>query len=250
MANKFKTVLIKDSSSKSSGKKPSLSLNLVGNVANAVGGNSSSGTKPKYDTSYYDNVMAKNAQQVRADAEAQKKTTNATYDEQLREAYVNRMQNQRTLANNLAQAGIRGGASETANLKLATTYENSRNDINKSRNAAIADIDQKANKAIYDFNTTQEAARQTDIQNREAEDRQIAETKRQEQWQAQQTKQANDERRYAATISGWTSISKINKLIKKIQKSGKDTWRVKYLRAQRAVLEAKKKKESKKKKKK
>ena len=63
-------------------------------------------------------------------------------------------------------------------------------------------------------------------------------------------KQANDEKRYAATISGWTSISKINKLIKKIQKSGKDTWRVKYLRAQRAVLEAKKKKESKKKKKK
>ena len=186
--------------------------------------------------------MAKNAQHVRADAEAQKKTTNATYDDQLREAYVNRMQNQRTLANNLAQAGIRGGASETANLKLATTYENSRNDINKGRNAAIANIDQQANKAIYDFNTTQEAARQTYIQNREAEERQIAETKRQEQWQAQQTKKANDEKRYAATIGGWNSVKKINKEIKRIRKSGKNTWRIKYLRAQRAVLQAKKKK--------
>lgn len=250
MANKFKTVLIKDSSSKSSGKKPSLSLNLVGNVANAVGGNSSSSSKPKYDTSFYDNAIASYENKMKQDAATQKTQTNATYDDQLREAYVNRMQNQRTLANNLAQAGIRGGASETANLKLATTYENSRNDINKSRNAAIAEIDKNANDAIYNYRITQEAAKQEYIQNREAEERQIAETKRQEQWQAQQTKQANDEKRYAATISGWTSISKINKLIKKIQKSGKDTWRVKYLRAQRAVLEAKKKKESKKKKKK
>lgn len=243
MADKFKTIKTK---TKSNTLKPIASPSIsVTNSGKTITGKT--GTTDKYGTAWIDKSIADNTAKVRADAATQKAQTNATYDDQLKEAYVNRMQNQRTLANNLAQAGIRGGASETANLKLATTYENSRNNINKSRNAAISDIDKQANDAIYNWNTQMEATRQETIAQRQAEERQIAETKRQEQWQAQQTKKANDETRYAATISGWNNIKKINKEIKRIRKSGKNTWRIKYLRAQRAVLQAKKKKNKKKK---
>lgn len=54
----------------------------------------------------------------------------------------------------------------------------------------------------------------------------------------QQEKQERREQRFANTISGYDSISGIDKKIASIRKSGKDTWRIPYLRARRAELVA------------
>lgn len=57
--------------------------------------------------------------------------------------------------------------------------------------------------------------------------------------QGKAEKQAKSERyeqRYAATISGFNSVDAINKEIKKIRKSGKNTWKIAYLRARRTEL--------------
>lgn len=54
----------------------------------------------------------------------------------------------------------------------------------------------------------------------------------------EQAKQERREQRFANTISGYDSIKGIDKKIEAIRKSGKDTWRIPYLRARRAELVA------------
>lgn len=53
-----------------------------------------------------------------------------------------------------------------------------------------------------------------------------------------QAQQERREERFANTISGYDSIKGIDKKIAAIRKSGKDTWRISYLRARRAELVA------------
>lgn len=53
-----------------------------------------------------------------------------------------------------------------------------------------------------------------------------------------QAKREAAENRYANTISGWDTIKGIDKEIAAIRKSGKNTWRIQYLRARRAELAA------------
>lgn len=195
-----------------------------------------------YNTATYDKAITEYDKKMKADAAAAKKQKSAEFDSQAKSAYISKMQNQRTLNNNLASSGIRGGASESSQLKIATNYENNRNQIAQQKSSALTDIDKNANDLMFNNRQTQLAAKQSYIQAREAEARQIAETKRQEKWQAAQTDKKNKETRYAATVSGYTSNKKIDKLIKKIIKSKKDVWRVSYLRAQKATNTAKKKK--------
>lgn len=204
----------------------------------------------KYDTSAYDQGAAAYAAKMKADAETAKQQKTAEYDEQARQAYVSRLQNGRKLSENLSKAGIRGGATETANLNLQTNYENSRNKINSQKMTDLKAIDQDVNDKIFQDKQTRDAAKLAYIQQREAEDRQKAETQRQEQWQAQQTAKQNRETRYAATISGYDTVAKCDKKIKQIQKWKKTnpkkykehSWKLSYLRAQRATVKAKKKK--------
>lgn len=59
-----------------------------------------------------------------------------------------------------------------------------------------------------------------------------------------QAKQERREERFANTISGYDSIKGIDKKIAAIRKSGKDTWRIPYLRARRAELVAAQKESS------
>ncbi len=233
---------------------------------------------PKYDTSAYDNAISAYEKKMKAEAEAAKQTKAAEYDAQAKSAYVARLQNQRTLNDNLLAAGIRGGATETTNAKLLTNYENNRNQIAQNKSAALTNIDKEAGDKMFDYRQAQEAAKLQYVQSRQAEDRQIAETKRQEavqaaeaekeraynaaqadkerNWQMQQTAAANKlakkesiRQNYVSTITRYNTVAKCDKAIKAAKNKG-ETWKVKYLQAQKAELQNKAKEEKKAKKKK
>ena len=82
--------------------------------------------------------------------EAQKTNINQAADENARQAYVQYMQSQKALPQQLASQGVSGGATETANLGLQTAYQNNVNAINKNKANRIQEIDN----AIVDLKNT------------------------------------------------------------------------------------------------
>lgn len=140
----------------------------------------------KYDTSYYDKALKDYENQAKKTANQQIADTNAQYDAQLKQAYTNNMIAQRNLKNQMTSAGIRGGATETANLNLANQYANSRGSINASRNADIKNINNTMNDNIYNYTQSINDNKQQYLQQREAEARQrqyaVADAKQQRAW--------------------------------------------------------------------
>ena len=81
---------------------------------------------------------------------AQKSNINQSADENARQAYVQFMQSQKALPQQLASQGVSGGATETANLGLQTTYQNNVNTINQNKANRLQEIDN----AIVDLQNT------------------------------------------------------------------------------------------------
>ena len=160
--------------------------NVLDNFKPGVQFNREPVAAPTYDTSAYDRMIAAYEAKMRADAEAAKKAKAAEYDAQAKAAYIARLQNERTLSDNLARAGIRGGTTETTGARLLSNYENNRNQIEANKSTALTGIDKDASDKIFQYTQAQEAAKLAYLQAREAEDRQIAETQRQEKWTASQ----------------------------------------------------------------
>lgn len=129
----------------------------------------------RYDNLYND-YKTKNEQ----DTAAKKQQTTEDYNTKLKEAYISRMQNEKTLNDNLKKSGIRGGATETSHLKLATNYENTRNDTNKEKARALQDIDSQAADNLFNYKQTTDQAKISYQEQREAEDRQIAQNEKAE----------------------------------------------------------------------
>lgn len=73
--------------------------------------------------------------------ENQKYGINQAYDDSARQAYIANMQGKKNLPQQLAYSGATGGATETANLGLQTSYENNLANINMNRANALNDID-------------------------------------------------------------------------------------------------------------
>lgn len=73
--------------------------------------------------------------------ENQKYGINQAYDDSARQAYIANMQGKKNLPQQLAMSGATGGATETANLGLQTSYENNLSNININRANALNDID-------------------------------------------------------------------------------------------------------------
>jgi len=71
----------------------------------------------------------------------QKDTVNETMDKAAREAYIAKMQSQKGLDEQYAAAGITGGPTESGRIALENNYSNNITDINKQREASIADLD-------------------------------------------------------------------------------------------------------------
>ena len=73
--------------------------------------------------------------------EAQKSNINQSAEENARQAYIQYMQSQKALPQQLASQGITGGATETASLGLSTNYQNNVNSINQNKANALQEID-------------------------------------------------------------------------------------------------------------
>ena len=85
---------------------------------------------------------------------AQKSNINQAADENARQAYVQYMQSQKALPQQLASQGASGGATETANLGLQTAYQNNVNAINQNKANRLQEIDN----AIVDLQNTGDLA--------------------------------------------------------------------------------------------
>ena len=81
---------------------------------------------------------------------AQKANINQAADENARQAYVQYMQSQKALPQQLASQGVSGGATETANLGIQTAYQNNVNTINQNKANRLQEIDN----AIVDLQNT------------------------------------------------------------------------------------------------
>lgn len=280
--------------------------------------------------------------QKRTEADRAIGSYNNQFDRAQRSNYVNYMQGQRQLPEQLARQGITGGMSETANLRNRLNYENMYAGTEGQRQSAIQGVNDQYTDALADYRMQADANMNTELgENRrlrseyEQQQQQIKEErfvnnigaydteakiqaakkaaqangetwkipylnqqsvalrqqakaekqamqeraeekyvntisrydtvgkvdsaikaakKSGETWKIaylnqqkaalkqqtkaeKQSKQERYEQRYANTISGWNSIAGINKEIEKIRKSGKNTWRIAYLRARRTELQ-------------
>ena len=82
-------------------------------------------------TAFYDKAISDYNKKAKSDYNRQVKQINQEQQGGLKEAYISRMQNQLALQNELANAGIRGGATETAQLNMMNAYQNQRNTVNQ-----------------------------------------------------------------------------------------------------------------------
>lgn len=183
-------------------------------------------TEEQIKQKYADAYSAYDAQRK---AEADRATTAA--NQQLanlqRGAYVDYRMNQRDLPEQLARQGITGGASETSALRSQMNYENNRAANSRQNANRLAEINNTYLDAMNTYKMTADQAMNDEIvQNQQLR----ANYEKQLQQEAEQ--------RFANTISGYDSISDIDKEIAKIQKSGVDLWKIEYLRARRAELKA------------
>lgn len=178
--------------------------------------------RDKYAQQYADYEKQKNAEADRAKAEAK-----SAYDSSQRQNYINYMQSNRDLPEQMARLGITGGASETSSLRNQTNYENNRNYAQRNYNTNLNNINNTLADTLNTYKMTADANMNDEIA-------QNAQLRAQYEKQLQQ----EAEQRFANTISGYDSISGIDAEINKIQKSGVDLWKIEYLRARRAELVA------------
>lgn len=147
--------------------------------------------------------------------EAQIGSANKSADQQLREAYVTKLQNENALNDRLARSGIRGGATETANLNLANAYGNSRNSIYSNRDQLIQQYNLAAdqNKLTYGLDVDTQYAQY--LQNLGAEARQAGREDRitQAQWDRDdELTQRQWEREDALTKKQWQREDKVRQI--------------------------------------
>lgn len=84
------------------------------------------------------------------DLEAQKTDTNRSYAQMLRQLYINKMNGQKNMDQQMAARGITGGAAETTRLGYDTSYAEALRQGEQERIGAISDLD----KAITDTRLT------------------------------------------------------------------------------------------------
>lgn len=132
------------------------------------------------DTSFYNNAI----NNYKAQAEQQRATqigeAQKTQQSALKQAYIQKAQNQQKLNKNLAQAGIRGGMTETANLNLANQYGQARAAANTDYSNSVNQINQNIDRNIFDY--------QSDMESRAEEYRQNL---AQARWQAEREDSLN-----------------------------------------------------------
>lgn len=137
----------------SSGSAASTPAPAVSTPAPAVSAPTASGGGNAYDNirSAYERALAEqrrarqraydaavSAQRAEYDANVNK--VNSQADKALREAYINKMQTQRTMGQQMAAQGLNGGYSETTAAGLQNNYGNARNALETERGNQLNDL--------------------------------------------------------------------------------------------------------------
>ena len=147
-------------------------------------------TAPQYDekkyraginTDYYTKAVETYKNQQEQNRATQLAAAQKAQQSALKQAYITRLQNQQKLQQSLATSGIRGGATETANIRLANQYGLDRNNANTNYTNSVNDINRSIDQNIADY--------QGDMESRAEEYRQnMAQAK----WQADREDSLNE----------------------------------------------------------
>lgn len=192
------------------------------------------------DTSYYTNAINSYTKQANTERANQIGDAQKTQQANLRQAYVNRLQNEQSLNNNLAMSGIRGGATETANLRLANTYGQARASANadyaNSVNSINRAIDQNIADYTSDMNSRAEEYRQNLAQQRWQADRENFENRRAEKREDANLKYERGQAEKNRLTEYWSNyyINKYSGYSKKQLKSAEKTIKANLAKAKTA----------------
>lgn len=163
--------------------------------------------------------------------------TNATYDQAARQNYITYRQGQKNLAGELNSLGIRGGASESAAVRMNNAYGNNVATNDAARQTALAQLAQNYADTTADYNRDIDnqlaQAYATALENQskyEDEQRELArqEAIRQqtlarelEEREYERARYANEKEleQYSATLERFTSEKSVNKAIDKLDSS-------------------------------
>ena len=157
-------------------------------------------TAPQYDdkkyreginTDYYTQAIENYKQQAEQNRATQLGEAQKTQQSALRQAYITRVQNQQKLNQSLAQHGIRGGATETANLGLANQYGQERGVANTNYTNSVNEINKNIDQNSRDY--------QSDMDSRAEEYRQNQANAR---WQADREDSLNE---YNSELEYWNN---------------------------------------------
>ena len=133
-------------------------------------------TAPDYNDSYrkkienqigatYDAQKTAYNEQAEKDRATQLGEAQKTQQAALKQAYITRLQNQQTLNNNLAQAGIRGGMTETSNLRLTNQYGQARAAANSDYANSVNSINQNIDRNKFEYGLDVDSRKEEAIQN-------------------------------------------------------------------------------------
>ena len=117
------------------------------------------------DVSYYDKATEAYKQQKEIERQNQLIDAAATKNSALKQAYIQRMQNQRKLNDDLAMSGIRGGATETSNLRLNNQYGQARASANTDFSNSVKSINQSIDQNIADYQSDMDSRKEEYLQN-------------------------------------------------------------------------------------
>ena len=187
------------------------------------------------NTDYYTQAVENYKKQQEQNRATQLAAAQKTQQSALKQAYITRLQNQQKLQQGLATSGIRGGATETANIRLANQYGLDRNNANTNYVNSVNDINRSIDQNIADY--------QGDMESRAEEYRQnMAQAK----WQADREDSLNEfnsvadywNNYYTDYYSG-VSKKNLNKYLKKAKtnykKAKTDSAKLRYLQQIRAI---------------
>lgn len=219
----------------------------------------------KYEDQYNANID----KQAKRDTEA----SDAQYSQSAHNAAIRNAVQKKELQRQMYRNGVTGGASETTMMNAANNYATQQTKISTDKAAAANKIRAQAQASKDSFKLSNSQARDTaresakdrvynkyqnwlkrkdDLRKeRKADKRYRAETKYNHKQDRLARKDRLNERkynrkvdkynRYAATVGGYDTVKSVNKQIRKIKKSGKGKWKLKYLRKQRADIRRQKK---------
>ena len=155
---------------------------------------------PEYDedkyrsgisTQFYRNAIDRYRGQAEQQRAAQLGEAQRNQQSALKQAYVTRLQNEKKMNENLATQGIRGGATETANLRLANQYGQARAAANSDYLNSVNQINQSINQNIADYQSDMESRAEEYVQN-QANAR----------WQAEREDSLNE---YNSSVEYWSN---------------------------------------------